>query len=118
MHPAIYAFECIFVKANMVLMVDPVEAIAHPARRALLRLVVDEEAQVAALTEATGLSQPATSQHLRVLRDAGLVRVRADGPRRLYRADPDGLAGLRRELDAFWSPALDALRQAAEDDRP
>lgn len=95
-------------------MSDPVEAIAHPARRALLRLVVDAEVPVSALTEASGLSQPATSQHLRVLRDAGLVRVRADGPRRLYRADPDGLTALRRELDGFWSPALDALRRTAE----
>ncbi len=97
-------------------MEDPVEAIAHPRRRAMLRLVLDEERAVADLVERTGLSQPATSQHLRVLRDAGLVRVRVDGPRRLYRADPDGLARLRRELDGFWLPALDALKAAAETD--
>ncbi len=95
-------------------MEDPVDAIAHPGRRAMLRLVVDEERSVAQLVERTGLTQPATSQHLRVLRDAGLVRVRVDGPRRLYRADPDGLARLRRELDGFWGPALDVLKTAAE----
>ncbi|MEM9561560.1 MAG: metalloregulator ArsR/SmtB family transcription factor [Actinomycetota bacterium] len=95
---------------------DPVEAIAHPQRRAMLRLVLDGERAVADLVERTGLSQPATSQHLRVLRDAGLVRVRADGPRRLYRVDPDGLARLRRELDGFWLPALDALKVAAEEE--
>lgn len=82
----------------------------------MLRLVVDDERSVAELVERTGLTQPSTSQHLRVLRDAGLVQVRVDGPRRLYRADPDGLARLRRELDGFWGPALDALKTAAETD--
>lgn len=95
---------------------DPIDAIAHPGRRAMLRLVLDGERAVADLAERTGLSQPATSQHLRVLRDAGLVRVRVDGPRRLYRVDPDGLDRLRRELDGFWEPALDALKAAAEID--
>ena len=61
-----------------------------------------------------GLSQPATSQHLKVLRDAGLVRGRVDGRRRLYRVDLEGLEQLRRELDAYWGPALLALKQAAE----
>ena len=95
-------------------MIDPVDAIAHPGRRAMLRLVLDGERPVSELAEAVGLSQPAASQHLKVLRDAGLVTVRAAGPRRLYLADPDGIDRLRRELDAFWPPALDALRRAAE----
>lgn len=93
---------------------DPVTAVAHPARRTMLRLVVDAERPVSDLAEAAQLTQPAASQHLKVLREAGLVRVRVDGPRRLYRADIDGLARLRRELDAFWPPALDALKSAAE----
>lgn len=61
-----------------------------------------------------GVSQPAASQHLKVLRDAGLVRGRVDGRRRLYRGDLEGLERLRRELDAYWGPALGELKDAAE----
>jgi DNA-binding transcriptional ArsR family regulator len=60
------------------------------------------------------VSQPAASQHLKVLRDAGLVRGRVDGRRRLYRVDLEGLERLRRELDAYWGPALLGLKEAAE----
>ena len=95
-------------------MGDAVEAIANPGRRAMLHLVLDEEQPVSELARRTGLSQPATSQHLKVLRDAGLVTVRVDGPRRLYRADLDGLDRLRRELGAFWPDALETLKGAAE----
>jgi DNA-binding transcriptional ArsR family regulator len=95
---------------------DVLEVIAHPGRRAMLRLVLDREVAAGELASAAGLTQPAASQHLRVLRDAGLVRVRVDGSRRLYRADPDGVARLRAELDAFWGPRLAALRRAAEDE--
>jgi DNA-binding transcriptional ArsR family regulator len=96
-----------------------IDAIAHPGRRALLRLVLDRELGVGELAERIGLSQPAASQHLKVLRDAGLVRRRVDGRRRLYRVDLEGLERLRRELDAYWGPALGALKDAAEArDRP
>lgn len=91
-----------------------IEAISHPGRRAMLRLVLDRELPVGELAEQVGLSQPAASQHLKVLRDAGLVRGRVDGRRRLYRVDPDGLEQLRRELDSYWAPALTALKDAAE----
>jgi DNA-binding transcriptional ArsR family regulator len=91
-----------------------IEAIAHPGRRAMLRLVLDRELPVSELAERTGVSQPAASQHLKVLRDAGLVRGRVDGRRRLYRVDSEGLERLRTELDAFWGPALAALKDAAE----
>ena len=91
-----------------------IDAIAHPGRRALLRLVLDQELPVSELAGRLGLSQPATSQHLKILRDAGLVRGRVDGRRRLYRVDPEGLERLRRELDALWGPALQALKDAAE----
>jgi DNA-binding transcriptional ArsR family regulator len=93
---------------------EAIDAIAHPGRRAILRLVLDRELPVGELAERTGLSQPAASQHLKVLRDAGLVRGRVDGRRRLYRVDVEGLERLRRELDAYWGPALAALRRAAE----
>jgi DNA-binding transcriptional ArsR family regulator len=91
-----------------------IDAIAHPGRRAMLRLVLDRELPVSELADRLGLSQPATSQHLKVLRDAGLVRGRVDGRRRLYRVDLEGLERLRRELDAYWGPALAALKEAAE----
>jgi DNA-binding transcriptional ArsR family regulator len=91
-----------------------IDAIAHPGRRAILRLVLDRELGVGELAERAGVSQPAASQHLKVLRDAGLVRVRADGRRRLYRVDVEGLESLRRELDVYWGAALAALKDAAE----
>jgi DNA-binding transcriptional ArsR family regulator len=91
-----------------------IEAISHPGRRAILRLVLDRELPVSELAERAGVSQPAASQHLKVLRDAGLVRGRVDGRRRLYRVDVDGLERLRQELDTYWGPALAALKDAAE----
>ena len=91
-----------------------IDAIAHPGRRAILGLVLDRELGVGELAERAGMSQPAASQHLKVLRDAGLVRGRVDGRRRLYRVDLEGLERLRRELDAYWGPALAALKEAAE----
>jgi DNA-binding transcriptional ArsR family regulator len=95
-------------------MQEAIDAIAHPGRRALLGLVLDQELPVSELAQRTGVSQPAASQHLKVLRDAGLVRGRVDGRRRLYRVDLEGLERLRRELDAYWGPALGALKDAAE----
>jgi DNA-binding transcriptional ArsR family regulator len=91
-----------------------IEALSHPTRRAILRLVLDRELPVGALAQQTGVSQPAASQHLKVLRDAGLVRGRVDGRRRLYQVDMQGLQRLRTELDTLWAPALLALKQAAE----
>jgi DNA-binding transcriptional ArsR family regulator len=96
------------------LVQEAIDAISHPGRRAILRLVADRELGVGELAERVGLSQPAASQHLKVLRDAGLVRGRVDGRRRLYRVDGEGLERLRSELDAFWGPALAALKDAAE----
>jgi DNA-binding transcriptional ArsR family regulator len=95
-------------------MQEAIEAIAHPGRRAMLRLVLDRELPVSELAERVGVSQPAASQHLKVLRDAGLVRGRVDGRRRLYRVDTEGLERLRAELDAYWGPALAALKESAE----
>jgi DNA-binding transcriptional ArsR family regulator len=90
------------------------DAIAHPGRRAMLTLLLGEERSAGDLAERTGMSQPVASQHLRVLRDAGLVTVRKDGNRRLYSVDFENLGRLRRELDAFWQPHLAALKGAAE----
>jgi DNA-binding transcriptional ArsR family regulator len=90
-------------------------ALADPRRQAILRLVRDQErpaGEIAAhFPEVTG---PAISQHLRVLREAGLLAERRDGTRRLYRARPDGLRELRRWLRDFWADALEDLKDAAE----
>jgi DNA-binding transcriptional ArsR family regulator len=95
-------------------MQEAIDAIAHPGRRAMLRLVLDRELGVGELATQVGVSQPAASQHLKVLRDAGLVRTRVDGRRRLYSVDAEGLERLRRELEAYWAPALAALKDAVE----
>lgn len=84
-------------------------ALAHPGRRAMLKLVWDADRTSSELAERCGLSKPATSQHLKVLRDAELVSVTAVGTRRLYRARTDRLAELRRFLDLFWADRLQRL---------
>lgn len=90
------------------------KALAHPARRALLRLVRDEARPVGELAEALSVSQPATSQHLAVLRDAGLVTVERQGRSRLYQADMATLSELRAYFDDFWSTSVDRLQAFAE----
>jgi len=90
------------------------DALGDPTRRAVLELLRGGEQSVRELTDATEVSQPAVSQHLRVLRDAGLVTVRPEGTRRLYRVDLAGLAGLRDWVDAFWDDALAAFVAHAE----
>ena len=97
---------------------DPIEvalhAISHRGRRAMLRLAWDAERTSSDLADAAGLSRSAASQHLKVLRDAGLVQVRVDANRRLYRVDPGRLASLRSFLDDFWGDHLDDLKATAE----
>jgi DNA-binding transcriptional ArsR family regulator len=83
----------------------------------MLVLVMDRELQAGEIAELAGMTQPAGSQHLRVLREAGLVDVRPDGPRRMYRVNFAALNALRSELDAFWGKHLEALRKATELDR-
>ena len=89
-------------------------AIAEPRRREILALVRDEELAAGQIASHFDVTRPAISQHLGVLREAGLVSERRDGTRRLYRARPDGLAELRSFLEGFWDERLDALRRAAE----
>jgi DNA-binding transcriptional ArsR family regulator len=98
---------------------DTLRALAHPARRAMLTLVWDAERSSSELAEAVSLSRPAASQHLKVLRDAGLVQVRVDGNQRLYRVDADRLSEVRRQLERFWGGRLGRLASglAAEEDR-
>jgi DNA-binding transcriptional ArsR family regulator len=96
---------------------SPFEAIAEPNRRHLLELLRNGERAAGDLVEATGLSQPGVSKHLRQLREAGLVSVRADGQRRLYRLETGELAALDSWLEQFrqfWSDKLDALNEHLE----
>ena len=83
----------------------------------MLELLRDGERSVRDLTDATEVSQPAVSQHLRVLREAGLVEVRPQGARRLYRVRPDGLSEVRAWVDRFWDEALVAFVEHAEGER-
>jgi DNA-binding transcriptional ArsR family regulator len=91
---------------------DTLRALAHPARRAMLELVWDAERSSSELADAVALTRPAASQHLKVLRDAGLVRVRVDGNQRLYRVDLDRLAEVRGRLERFWGERLGRLTAA------
>lgn len=93
---------------------DAIRALAHPGRRAMLRLVRDEERTATELAEAAGLSRSAASQHLKLLREAGLVHARADATRRLYRADLVRVAEVAALLDDFWASPLDRLKATAE----
>ena len=93
---------------------DAIRALAHSGRRAMLRLVWDDERPATELADAAGLSRSAASQHLKLLKDAGLVEVRIDATRRLYRADLARVAQVAAFLDDFWAAPLDRLRDAAE----
>lgn len=93
---------------------ESIRAFAHPGRRAMLQLVWDTERPSGELAEHAGLSKSATSQHLKLLRDAGLVRVRVEGNRRLYRADLERVAEVAGFLDRFWAAPLARLKAAAE----
>lgn len=93
---------------------DAFRALASPSRRRVLSLVKDRPRPVGELADALGVSQPAASQHLAVLREAGLVTVEASGRRRLYRADLEQIAALRVFFDEYWATALDRLADAAE----
>jgi DNA-binding transcriptional ArsR family regulator len=95
--------------------VDAAAAIADPIRRRVLELVRDREVPAGELARAFDVSRPAVSRHLRVLRDAGLVRERRDGRLRLYRADLEPLAELRDWLERYWAGRLEALKAAAEE---
>ncbi len=89
-------------------------AIADPRRRSILQLVARKELAAGTIASHFDVTRPAISQHLTVLKDAGLVTERRDGPRRLYRARPEGLADLRAFLDEFWVDGLERLKDAAE----
>ena len=89
-------------------------ALGDPTRREIFERLVERPYAVGELATELPISRPAVSQHLRVLKDAGLVMDRANGTRRIYRVDPDGLAALRAQLDRFWTQTLANYKQLVE----
>jgi DNA-binding transcriptional ArsR family regulator len=89
-------------------------ALADPTRRAIFERLAHGPSAVGELAREFPVSRPAVSQHLRVLKDAGLVTDRRDGNRRLYAVDPHGIEAMRAYFDTFWSDALAAFQKAAE----
>ncbi|HEX6678403.1 MAG TPA: metalloregulator ArsR/SmtB family transcription factor [Actinomycetes bacterium] len=96
---------------------DTLRALANPTRRAMLELAWDAERSSSQIAEAVGATRPATSQHLKVLREAGLVQVRADGNQRLYRVDTERMAEVRAALERFWGTRLGRLSAAIATER-
>lgn len=94
--------------------VDGWTALGDPTRRAIIELLADRPRAVGQIAEDLPVSRPAVSQHLKVLKEAGLVVDRAVGTRRIYQLDPQGVGALRADLDRFWTNALAAYQQAVE----
>lgn len=92
-------------------------ALAEPRRRAILQLVAHDELAAGQIAAAFEITRPAVSQHLTVLKNAGLLHERREGTRRLYRARAEGLVGLRDIVDNIWASSLDVARQLVEADR-
>jgi DNA-binding transcriptional ArsR family regulator len=90
------------------------DALGDPTRRAIFERLAGGPLAVGEIARELPVSRPAVSQHLKVLREAGLVGVRAEGTRRLYQLDPRGVGALRAYFDTFWSHALAAFKAAAE----
>jgi DNA-binding transcriptional ArsR family regulator len=89
-------------------------ALADPTRRSVFERLLDGPQPVGRIARGMPVSRPAVSQHLKVLKEAGLVTDRAEGTRRVYCIDPHGLAAVRRYLDQFWDQALTAFAAEAE----
>jgi DNA-binding transcriptional ArsR family regulator len=89
-------------------------ALADPTRRMLLERIAEQPRSVGALASGLPISRPAVSQHLRLLKHAGLVTDQARGATRIYRIDPQGLGPIRRWLDQQWERSLDNFKRLAE----
>jgi DNA-binding transcriptional ArsR family regulator len=104
----------------MAYRLDGLAALGDPTRRTIFELVAERPRAVGELARDMPVSRPAVSQHLKVLKDAGLVIDRPQGNRRIYSADPDGLAELCAYLEQFWTTALTSFKaiveQATEED--
>src|SRR5256886_10290632 len=89
-------------------------ALADPTRRTIFERLIEHPSAVVELARELPVSRPAVSQHLRVLKDAGLVIDRPAGTKRIYQVEPDGLGALRADLERFWGKALTAYKAAVE----
>jgi DNA-binding transcriptional ArsR family regulator len=90
------------------------EVLGDPRRRAIVEWLADRPRSVGEIAEQLPISRPAVSQHLKVLKDAGLVTDRAAGTRRVYRLNPAGMAALRDQLETFWNRALEGYQHAVD----
>jgi DNA-binding transcriptional ArsR family regulator len=93
---------------------DPVRALAEPKRRAILQLIAHDELSAGEIANHFDVTRPAVSQHLTILKSAGLIAERRDGTRRLYRLEPAGISELRHFVENLWSSALDSARRLVE----
>lgn len=93
---------------------DAWDALGDPTRRAIVECLADGPRAVGELAAELPISRPAVSQHLKVLKNAGLVAERAAGTRRIYRLNPAGVSALRDQLDAFWNRALVSYKDVVE----
>src|SRR6266852_5343892 len=98
----------------MTYRVGGLTALGDPTRRAIFERLADRPRAVGELAREFPVSRPAVSQHLKVLKDAGLVIDRRAGNRRIYQLDPDGVGALRAYLDQFWNRSLTAFKKAVE----
>ena len=93
---------------------DSFSALADPTRRAIFERLAEKPSAVGELAQGLPVSRPAVSQHLKVLKEAGLVRETAKGTRRIYRLDPRGIAAMRDWLDVHWASAMTAFKDFAD----
>lgn len=96
---------------------DALQVVADPRRRQILAMIWTNELAAGDIATRFDITFGAVSQHLRVLRESGLVSVRKDGNRRMYRADPETIGPLRGVLEAMWTDKLDGLAKAVETER-
>jgi DNA-binding transcriptional ArsR family regulator len=104
----------VFLPLVVTYQADGWHALGDPTRRAIFERLADGPRAVGELAGELPVSRPAVSQHLKVLKEAGLVVDRQAGNRRIYQLDPDGVDALRVQLDRFWNKALAAYKQAVE----
>jgi DNA-binding transcriptional ArsR family regulator len=96
--------------------VDGWTALGVPTRRAIFERLADRPQPVGELASGFAVTRPAVSQHLKVLKEAGLVVARPDGNRRIYQVDPTGVRAMRAQLDRFWNQALATFKEVVEQD--
>jgi DNA-binding transcriptional ArsR family regulator len=101
---------------QLTLRLDGFAALADPTRRRVFERLAKRSLSVGELAATLPVSRPAVSQHLKVLKEAGLVTHQPDGTRRVYRVDPRGIEAMRSYLDRFWDRALAAFKAAAEEE--